>query len=318
MLTSTASIEALYNLIASRTGLVLSSHQFSDISRILDELATSAGVTQPDDLLAFLLVQPETHPLWQRIVHTITVGETYFFRNKPQFDALRSHVLPGLIDARRQSGNKHLRLWSAGSATGEEPYSLAILLRELLPDIETWSISILATDINEEYLAQARRGIFRPRSFRSETPAGLREAWFTDELEGVRLKPAVRNMVIFKSLNLVSDVYPAMDNNTTYMDLILCRNVTIYFDRETTRQIAMRFQQALNPGGWLVVGHSEPQAELYQGFISRNFTDTVLYQKRADVPAGDVAAPSGATTRPRGSSRRYPCRRWYALSPPHG
>ena len=168
MLTSTASIEALYNLIASRTGLVLSSHQFSDISRILDELATSAGVTQPDDLLAFLLVQPETHPLWQRIVHTITVGETYFFRNKPQFDALRSHVLPGLIDARRQSGNKHLRLWSAGSATGEEPYSLAILLRELLPDIETWSISILATDINEEYLAQARRGIFRPRSFRSE------------------------------------------------------------------------------------------------------------------------------------------------------
>ena len=122
-------------------------------------------------------------------------------------------------------------------------------------------------------------------------------------------------MVIFKSLNLVSDVYPAMDNNTTYMDLILCRNVTIYFDRETTRQIAMRFQQALNPGGWLVVGHSEPQAELYQGFISRNFTDTVLYQKRADVPAGDVAAHDAA---PRPRLRRYPCRRWCALSPPHG
>ena len=284
--------ESLYSLIQSRTGLVLNPHQRIDVSAMLDSLATSTDAARSGDLLSLLSDYPLTHSLWQRIVHVITVGETYFFRNQAQFDALRSHILPTLIEERRKTGNKQLRLWSAGSATGEEPYSLAILLREMLPDIETWSITLLATDINDGYLEQARKGLYRPHSFRSETPDGIREGWFVGERDGYSLSSSIRNMVIFKPLNLVSDEYPAFENSTMYMDVIFCRNVTIYFDRETTRLIAERFHRALNQSGWLVVGHSEPQSDIYQGFTARNFKDTVLYQKaNNEAPEAQVVLP---------------------------
>src|SRR5262245_39206925 len=133
-----------YNLIVSRTGLLLNDHQRTDVFALLDSLAQSSEIPQSGTLLSLLSEQPLTHPVWQRIVHIITVGETYFFRNQAQFNALRLHVLPALIAERRKLGSRQLRLWSAGSATGEEPYSLAILLREMLPDIEAWSITLLA------------------------------------------------------------------------------------------------------------------------------------------------------------------------------
>jgi chemotaxis protein methyltransferase CheR len=305
----TLSDESLYSLIQSRTGLVLNPHQRSDVSAMLDNLVVSAKAEQPDNLVLLLSNYPLTHPLWQRIVHLITVGETYFFRNRAQFDALRFHILPALIDERRKAGNKQLRLWSAGSATGEEPYSLAILLRELLPDIETWSITLLATDINEGYLEQARNGLYRLHSFRSETPSGIRERWFVEERDGYRLTPAVRNAVIFRPLNLISEEYPAFENSTMYMDLIFCRNVTIYFDREITRLIAGRFHRALNQNGWLVVGHSEPQSDIYQGFTARNFKDTVIYQKATDEASeseetSPVKVRSGLKMLPTSSARK--------------
>ncbi len=283
----------LYLLIESRTGLVLNEHQRADIASVLDSLPTSPDGNPFDDPRTLLAETPVTHPLWQRLVQSITVGETYFFRNQAQFDVLRSEILPTLINERRKMGSKQLRLWSAGSASGEEPYSLAILLRELLPDIESWNIAILATDINAGYLERARQGVYRAHSFRNETPKDLRERWFVEEKDGYRLKASIRSMVVFESLNLVSDDYPAFENSTMYMDVILCRNVTIYFDRETTRLIARRFHKALNQNGWLVVGHSEPQADIYQGFVARNFKDTVLYQKESsETPQESVALPA--------------------------
>jgi chemotaxis protein methyltransferase CheR len=279
MVLSAHLLESFYTVIQSRTGLVLNPHQRSDISALLDSLVASDSITA-SDLFAQLSVYPLTHTLWRTIVHEITVGETYFFRNQAQFEALRTHILPPLINERRKLGSKHLRLWSAGSATGEEPYSLAILLRELLPDIETWSITLLATDINEEYLEQARNGLYRPHAFRSETPSSLQERWFVAERDSYRLTSSIRSMVLFKPLNLVSDNYPTFESNTMLMDVIFCRNVTIYFEQETTRLIARRFHTALNSNGWLVVGHSEPQSDIYEGFVACNFKDTVVYQKK--------------------------------------
>src|SRR5262245_9971377 len=152
--------DSFLNFVQARTGLVLNTYQRSDVTATLDSLSEAAHHTWSRDLLSLLSECSLTHPLWQRIIHIATVGETYFFRNLAQFEALRRHVLPALIEERRRAGSKHLRLWSAGSATGEEPYSLAILLRELLPDIETWSITLLGTDINEGYLEYARKGVF--------------------------------------------------------------------------------------------------------------------------------------------------------------
>lgn len=302
------SLEGFYSLIQSRTGLILNPHQQSHVAVALNDLATASDTRPSGDLFIQLSEHPLTHPLWQQIIDVITVGETYFFRNQAQFDALRSHILPALIHQRREMGLKHLRFWCAGCATGEEPYSLAILLRELLPDIEMWSITLLATDINAEYLERARKGLYRRHSFRSETPDEIRERWFSTEHDSYRLNSIIRNMVIFGLLNLVSDQYPAFENNTIAMDMIICRNVTIYFDREATRLIATRFHKALNQNGWLVVGHSEPQSDVYQSFTARNFKDTVLYQKVAseaaqpNMPIQIQEEPKPASV-PKGSSR---------------
>ncbi len=290
--------EQFCELIQARTGLILNVHQRADVAVILNNLVADEAMPA-EDLLALLSQSPSSHPFWRRIIHIVTVGETYFFRNMAQFDALRLSVLPALIEERRKSGSKQLRLWSAGSSTGEEAYSLAILLCQMLPDIESWRITILATDINEDYLEQARVGLYRQRSFRTETPADLREYWFNAEKEGHRLRDSIRNMVDFRWLNLVSDDYPSYDTNTMYMDIIVCRNVTIYFDRETTRGIVTRFHKTLSQNGWLVVGHAEPQSELYKGFGTRNFKDTVFYQKlNAENPPSQVSLGTSPATQP--------------------
>ena len=126
------------------------------------------------ELLARLADLPITAAIWQRFIRIVTVAETYFFRDLSQINALRYSVLPQLIEQRRADGQLELRLWSAGCSTGEEPYTLAILLRELIPDFSSWKITILATDLNLNHLERARNGVFRPWSFRAETPLGVR------------------------------------------------------------------------------------------------------------------------------------------------
>jgi len=230
----------------------------------------------------------------ERLIHTLTIGETHFFRDEAQFDALATRVLPAIIDRKRATAaavdpkiQPQLRIWSAGCATGEEPYSLAILLKELLPDIDRWHILILATDINQDSLTSAREGLYSEWSFRETQAKALRPRFFTyvpatKSQSGAgryRLRDDIRPMVTFASLNLIEDDYPAIHNNTVSMDLILCRNVTIYFTEEATRQIVQRFYEVLVEGGWLVVGHSEPSPVIYRTFQTRAFSNTLLYQK---------------------------------------
>jgi chemotaxis protein methyltransferase CheR len=219
---------------------------------------------------------------WEAILAQLTIGETYFFRNQAQFDALRQHILPELLA--RRAMTRTLRLWSAGCATGEEPYSLAIVLDQLLPRDDTWNISILATDINPHFLARAREALYSSWSFR-QTPDELRDRYWITEQGRWRLCSDIRRMVSFARINLAEPGYPAITNGTSAIDIILCRNVTIYFDEATTRQVAQRFYSALMPGGWLIVGHAEPQADVYHPFKVHNFPDTILYHKPLDAPA---------------------------------
>ena len=285
--------ERLYERITQHTGLSPDKHRRADIVRVVENLMESADLSGEQGLSALLEEYPFTHKVWQVLLQTVTIGETYFFRNQAHINALRTHVLPELIKQRRESGSLQLRFWSAGCATGEEPYTLAMLLHELLPDIENWVISILATDINEAFIKYAREGLYRGRSFRNETPDQIQHRWFTPEGDAYRLKRSVRRLVTFTPLNLVADDYPSYYNGTMNLDLILCRNVTIYFDEPTTRAVISRFYEALNHQGWLVVGHSEPQTEVYRVFETRNFTSTTFYQKNANlgVPEFSPAMP---------------------------
>jgi len=233
-----------------------------------------------------------------RFINLLTIGETHFFRNDAHFNALEKEVLPRLIAHKREAAAAlnidppippQLRLWSAGCATGEEAYSLAILLHKLIPDIDQWRILILATDINEASLVQARQATYSEWSFRERRAKASRQRYFKQKGKGYQLREEIRRMVTFGCHNLKEDDFPAVQNNTVSMDLILCRNVTIYFKSEVTQSIAEKFYRTLNGGGWLMVGHSEPATGMFQAFNGRIIQGTLLYQKITPTPAPDRA-----------------------------
>ena len=225
----------------------------------------------------------------ERLINALTVNETYFFRDEAQFKALREQILPALITRKRAIATAigpgiqpQLRIWCAGCASGEEPYSVAMLLKELLPDLATWQILILGTDINRETLVSAQQGNYSDWSFREAQARLVQPVYFNFEpaTKRYQLAEEIRSMVHFAPLNLVRNEFPAISTNTTNMDLILCRNVTIYFTPQMTQQVINGFYEALVEEGWLVVGHAEPSQEIYQAFQAHLLPGTLVYQKR--------------------------------------
>ncbi len=267
------------DLIASRLGLDFPESRQADLERGLIRACRTSSIPAPGAYLAWLATLPDESPEWKRLAGHLTVGETYFFRDQALFEALEQQVLPSLIEARRAEGILRLRLWSAGCATGEEPYSLAILLDRLLPDLSDWALTILATDINPDALEMARRGCYREWSFR-QTPEWIRDRYFHRRgAESFELDPRIRRMVTGAPLNLAEDGYPAAVTNTGAMDLILCRNVLMYFTREAQRATVARLQRALMSDGWLVVSPAETSAELFRPLAPVNFSGAILYRR---------------------------------------
>lgn len=285
-------LNQIRELLQARCGLRFPPEQHIDLLMGLQKAMNASGFSNLADYLSELLLMPINSPIWKSLVQELTIGETYFFRNLYQFNALRYEVLPPLIQQRRREGNLTLRIWCAGCSTGEEPYSLAILLQELLPDLDFWNIVLLATDINERSLEKAQRGRYGSWSFRLETPPEVRDHYFAERDGAYEIYPSLRGLVRFSYLNLVEDIFPSPFTETHDMDVIICRNVTIYFDRPTTQRIVDRFYNCLQPNGWLVVGHSEPLASIYQAYQVVNFEHTVFYRK----PAANSSKPTPTAT----------------------
>jgi len=273
---SNTEYELSRDLILERTGMLFGPRRHDALAGGVLAAAERAGC---GDLEAYhrLLQRARTDSdLWDDLIGAITVGETYFFRNPAHFDALRQRILPGLTARHRD--DRRLRIWSAGCSTGEEPYSIAILLRQLLPDIADWNVLILATDINKESLRQAHEGRYREWSFR-QTDQVVRDLYFTPQNELFEIIPQVREMVAFAYLNLAEDAYPSLATNTNAVDLILCRNVAIYLPEAVTQEIAGRFHRCLVADGWLIVGASETNGKIYDQFASHNCSGATIYQK---------------------------------------
>ncbi|RPI25257.1 MAG: tetratricopeptide repeat protein [Chloroflexota bacterium] len=281
-------------LVEERFGLHFSENRRSELERgILQAFAASTCATH--DEFFRLLQDPANRDMYlETLANTLTICESYFFRDEPQMDALYNHVLPEIIS--RRSTLRAIRIWSAGCASGEEPYSIAIFLRELIPDVDNWSITILATDINTQALDRARQANYGDWAFREERGRQLRGRYFRHQGNRYALVPEVRKMVTFSHLNLAEGDYPSFATNTTFMDLILCRNVTIYFPEPVTRMVIERLYQSQIDGGWLAVGYSEPSVYLYQHYQVRNFPNTIMYQRVAQpVP---VSQPATTHTSP--------------------
>lgn len=263
-------------LVEERFGLHFSEQRRVELERGVQQAFANSTCADLEECYRQLL-DPEKGALeLDRLANALTVGETYFFRDAGQFNALYRHVLPQIINSRRAI--RTLRIWSAGCASGEEPYSIAMMLRELLPDVEKWAITILGTDINTEALDRAHKAVYDEWAFREERAQQWRARYFRPQGKRYELVPEVRRMVTFARLNLAEADYPSSKTNTTLMDLILCRNVTIYFSQAITSQVIQRLYNALVDGGWLVVGHSEPSPSTYQHFQAHTFPNAILYQ----------------------------------------
>ena len=243
----------------------------------------TAGIADCTAYAALLSDPAEGDAEWARLEAEITIGETFFFRYSEQFAALRTTILPELVAARRSE--RILRIWSAGCSTGAEPYSLAILVREILGEaLPEWRVTILGTDISAEAIATARAAEYGRWALRTMPPEErLRYFAHLPPKPGVRreggfaLRPEYRGLVRFARANLLHLAEPGGAEAEPY-DLILCRNVLIYFDAATVTRVVHGLGRRLRPEGWLLLGHAEPNPT-FSGFLDPvSLPGTVAYR----------------------------------------
>lgn len=277
-----------------------------DLIRIRDLVYQVAGIFHPDTKLRllldrcsrrmkelntqslreyfeFLTIRPQRQAELVALLNEITIGETCFFRNMPQLDALRQVVIPKVLQAKAKLPFRKLRIWSAGCSTGEEPYTLSMLaLEESSRQLKDWTVEILATDLNERSLAHANHAIYGSYSTRHLTQY-YRQKYFAPAADQLQVQTSVRAGVTFSRLNL-SD-----DSRMTFMkslDIILCCNVLIYFDLTSKRRVIQHFFNNLLPHGYLFLGHSESLYGVSDEFRLVHLPGATAYVKGERTPSG--------------------------------
>ena len=276
-------------VVAFKTGLCFPTARNSDLERALLGATRELGLDGVACFAAALLADGTSPTHLSVLVRHLTVGETYFWRDRSVFDALAQHVIPELRQRRTQQ--RRLRVWSAACCTGEEAYSLAILLQQCLPDWQDWDISILGTDINEIFLQRAAAGIYGEWSFRG-VPAGFKERYFTRPDDGhYAILPQIRQMVRFASHNLINPPVAVLSDGYGEMDLILCRNVLMYLTPEQASRVVSQIHGTLAEHSWLTVAATECSQVLFGQFETRHFPNAILYRNSVRARQGAVREP---------------------------
>lgn len=262
------------DFIYKKTGIWFETRKRYFVIKRLDERIAELGLEDYNEyykLLKFSIEQTEM----QQLINRLTINETYFFRDFPQLQGFAEDVLLQMVKEKITAGNKRIRLWSAGCSTGEEPYTLAIILLEMLPDPDQWTIEIMASDINTRVLDIARKGFYNSRSIK-DVPLEYLKRYFTQRFDTHILNMKIRNMVTFKIINLMKD--REMEAQANY-DLIFCRNVLIYFDTDSRLSVLNRFYQSLRSEGYIYLGHSESVARITDSFKIKRIGSTIAYYK---------------------------------------
>jgi chemotaxis protein methyltransferase CheR len=273
----------LRSLLARSAGLVFDEARRDSVAYCIAERLRATGARDVATYLGLLGDAAER----QQLLNEVTIQETHFFRNPPQIRALRKYVIPELLRQADTNGRR-LRIWSAGCSTGEEPYTIAMLLREHLPTTAGWDVKVIATDVSSRALEAARRGRYGERAVQMASPEDLARFFVTSGSGSYEVRPEVRELVEFRHQNLVTDPVPfAADER---VDLVLCRNVTIYFSRETTRALMGRLHACLRDGGYLFLGHSETLWQVSEDFrlVPLGTGDSAAFvYRRIDEPPKD-------------------------------
>lgn len=242
--------------LSKSMGLYFHRDEIQEFERKLSPIPEAFGFPNLEECLEWLMKEPLNEKKITILARYLTVGETYFFRDTSLFKALEEKILPELLHS-RAGKNQHLKIWCAACCSGEEPYSIAILLNRLIPNLQEWNIEILGTDINSQFLAKARKGIYKEWSFRSMSTE-FKNFYFTKSAEGrYTLAPEIRKLVTFRYLNLAGDAYPSETTGTENVDIILCNNVLIYFSPDTINGIVKKLTASLNKSGLLIVSPIE-------------------------------------------------------------
>ncbi|HVK94331.1 MAG TPA: CheR family methyltransferase [Noviherbaspirillum sp.] len=269
--------------IESEMGLSFSGLKRRDLHGAVHRMAESKGL-EDDVCIDWLLSGPWDKPKSDLCALHLTIGETYFFREPRALDMVCDYARKKMQDC--DGTDWRLRVWSAGCCTGEEPYSIAMALKQTLPELALESVSILATDINSRHLQVARDGVYRQWSFRS-TGTALQNRHFSEQDDSrFQVNEDIKTAVKFAELNLAAAVYPSVATDTHAMDIIFCRNVLMYFSREQAKRVIERFRHCLVDGGWLIVSPSEASSELFAGFTGLYHPDAIYFQKKVGVQAG--------------------------------
>ncbi|MGC1374472.1 MAG: CheR family methyltransferase [Candidatus Sulfotelmatobacter sp.] len=270
-------LDEIADLVAERIGLHFPPERLGDLERGLSAAAPDFDFDNVESCLRWLSSSPLTKNQIEILASHLTVGETYFFREKKSLEIVEQGILPDLIQSR--GNDRRLRIWSAGCCTGEEPYTIAMILARTIPNLERWNITLLATDINPRFLSKASTGVYSDWSFR-DAPEWIRSKYFHKAKGGnFEIVSQVKKLVTFAYLNLAEDAFPSLTNNTNAMDIIFCRNVLMYLAPKHVRNIAQNFYRCLTESGWLVVSPSDTSQELSSQFAIVHRSGAILYRK---------------------------------------
>ena len=273
----------LRKLLKDRSGLVLSVDKQYLVESRLTPLARKAGIASLGELVAKLRSNNER--LAVDVVEAMTTNESFFYRDKIPFDHFRDTIMPGLLAARARE--RRLRIWCAAASTGQEPYSLAMCLKEMKDKLAGWRVEILGTDLSAEVLEKAKAGVYSQFEVQRGLPIQMLVKHFSQVGDTWQISPEIRAMVQYRPLNLLSDFA-----HLGSFDVVFCRNVLIYFDQETKIGVLNRIARLLDPDGFLVLGAAETVVGLTDAFKP-------LVDKRGlYAPNKDAAKPALALARP--------------------
>jgi chemotaxis protein methyltransferase CheR len=274
----------LRDLVSERLGIWFGPDARVSLERRLRERLTVRGVSSFADYYQVLKYSPVAAEEWEEAADLLTTHETYFFREDYQLRAFKNELLPML--AERGKAKRRLHVWSAGCSTGEEPYTIAILLHDSKL-FDGWDVRVYGSDVSKKCIAAARRGVYGAASFRS-TPPEEQAKWFTrveeSGEEGFGVVPQVRALCHFGQMNLLDDERTHLVGRC---DVIFCRNVVIYFDAPARKRVIDMFYERLVPGGVLLLGHAESLLNVSTAFELLHLKEDLVYQKplTAQVPS---------------------------------
>ena len=265
----------LRDLVYSKSGLYFDTKKLYFVEKRAERRIKEGRFTSFREYFLSLKLEKDPDEIWN-LIESLTTNETYFFRHIPQLESFVEEALPLVLEKKRVKKDYHLNIWSAASSSGEEIYTIAILLKEHIPDFATWRIHLLATDIDRKILKKAKDGIYDSRSIKDVPPKLLKKYFTQLEENRYQLSAEIREMVDLQNLNLVNREKMRQQKGK---DFIFCRNVLIYFDDNARKQVINYLYDALNHNGFIFLGHSESVGRLSAAFKLVKFKKSLSYQK---------------------------------------